>query len=164
MVEADHALVTPLARFLRTKKAPKAKILLAKLEGKPPPRRAASAPGSRTGTPASPRIATAPRPSRDPGATRRAGTPARDGDADDLDVLRARLRVFESIYGLRGEVLARWGMTDEMPVEIMGRVFDMWHERLANGPDGLSRDLSRLAEDQRLLNSNHLSSAAFDTQ
>jgi hypothetical protein len=71
--------------------------------------------------------------------------------ADELETLRTRVAIFEKIYGRRGELLARWGMTDAMPDELRDRVFEMWREELAGGPKGLSRDLRRLEDDVRAL-------------
>jgi hypothetical protein len=167
LVVADPSLVPSLVRYLRTKKAPKAKALLAKLGGETPVRAASSAVQSRTATHTSRRLVTSAavsRPRRDPSATRRAEASAHASDTDDLDMLRERVRVLESIYGRRGEVLARWGMTEEMPTEIMERVFNIWEEVLAKGPGGLSRDLSRLAEDRQMLKSTDIGSATYDTQ
>jgi hypothetical protein len=150
MVESDPSLKPNLIRFLGPKKAPKARALLAELQGKPRP-----AGGNTRPMPPAPPVLQPT--SVSPGGRRpgdRASGPARVAGpqtADELETLRTRVAIFEKIYGRRGELLARWGMTDAMPDELRDRVFEMWREELAGGPKGLSRDLRRLEDDVRAL-------------
>jgi hypothetical protein len=61
--------------------------------------------------------------------------------------LSARFEILRATFTVEGELLARWGMTEDIPPEIEDRVFALWRKRLSNLPDDRGRSLRRLDED-----------------
>jgi len=82
---------------------------------------------------------------------------AADAIADPCQEYRTRYEVLRTTFTLEAEWLARWGMTGAMPLELQGKVFDLWKATLSEVPDlfgrtqqQLERDQSQLAVEQKL--------------
>lgn len=72
--------------------------------------------------------------------------PGSTGAADD-EVGRTPCDLLRATFTIAGEKLARWGMTEAMPRDIMSSVAALWAERVGESEDGAGRSLGRLRQD-----------------
>lgn len=64
---------------------------------------------------------------------------------------------FESLrrtFTARSEVLARWGVNEQLPVELLNLVFSEWEKVLTDAPDASGRSIARLESDRAKLDSS----------
>lgn len=66
---------------------------------------------------------------------------------DELQRLRHELELWRSLYSHETERLARWGMTDSLPIEIVEKVLALWSKRLEAEPEDSIRTKERLEID-----------------
>jgi hypothetical protein len=71
-------------------------------------------------------------------------------DGVDRD-LQTRFDLLRATFTVEGEILARWGMTEEMPAEIEASVVEQWRVHLSSAPDHRGRTLTTLDMDMRSL-------------
>lgn len=65
----------------------------------------------------------------------------------ELDRLRNEVRFWRSLYSESSESLARWGLTDELPVDLLDHIVELWRARLSDGQvDGI-RTIARFETD-----------------
>ena len=74
--------------------------------------------------------------------------PAESTEAE-LKRLRREADLWRALYRHRSEHLARWGMTDTLPDEMIRAVVRLWREMLAGGPADAIRTAERLDADER---------------
>ena len=65
--------------------------------------------------------------------------------------LVARYESLRSTFTLEGEILARWGMTPDLPQDLVSATFESWRRRLSTQPDRRGRNILKLDEDLRAL-------------
>lgn len=73
--------------------------------------------------------------------------PALDGCKD----LLARYETLRATFSERGEILARWGITDALPGDMKETVALMWFGRVTDEEDGVGRTLKKLVSDMKYL-------------
>ncbi len=73
--------------------------------------------------------------------------PALDGCKD----LLARYETLRATFSERGEILARWGITDALPSDMKEQVALMWSGRVTDEEDGVGRTLKKLVSDMEYL-------------
>ena len=83
-----------------------------------------------------------PRPPR-----RQATTGAQEPVVPECDELRAVLESLRTTFTERGSVLARWGMSESMPQDMLEEVMSCWAARCTDSPDGLGRSQQTLRDD-----------------
>jgi hypothetical protein len=66
---------------------------------------------------------------------------------DELKRLRRELELWRSLYSYDTEMLARWGMTDSLPIEIVEKVLGFWEDKIKDGCADLIRTKERLTSD-----------------
>lgn len=62
--------------------------------------------------------------------------------------LEERYESLRKTFTLQGELLARWGMTPALPLDLQELVFEHWRQRLAGSRNFSGRSLTALAEDR----------------
>lgn len=67
----------------------------------------------------------------------------------ELERLRREADLWRALYRHRSEHLARWGMTDSLPDEMIRAVVRLWRQILASGPADAIRTAERLDADER---------------
>jgi hypothetical protein len=67
---------------------------------------------------------------------------------DELKRLRRELELWRSIYSHKTELLARWGMTDSLPIEMVEKVLGFWEDKIKDGRADLIRTKERLTSDR----------------
>lgn len=77
--------------------------------------------------------------------------------AEDYELLLRRHEDLRLTFTVEAELLARWGMTPSMPLDMQELIFTEWAKRLPQAPDVLGRsvesleaDQSRIADERRL--------------
>lgn len=87
-------------------------------------------------------------------------SPAREagsGSDDDYTDLRHRYEFLRTTFTVEAELLARWGMTPQLPHDLQELVFQEWNKRLANVSHGcisaeaLTADRIRIAQERAFL-------------
>lgn len=73
--------------------------------------------------------------------------PARPVD----EVLAEKYEALRSVFSAEGEILARWGMTPSMPLDLRSSVFAEWRAKLASGSASALRTLEVLETDEKTL-------------
>lgn len=89
-----------------------------------------------------------------PGTRRRKAKPAEQrvpGGPGPPEDLVQRYEALRLTFTVEGELLARWGMTSAMPLELQDLVFAAWAERLATGPEDGLRTKQKLQSDRERL-------------
>lgn len=74
--------------------------------------------------------------------------PAESTDGELLR-LRRETDLWRALYRHRSEHLARWGMTDTLPDEMIRQIVRLWREMLADGFADAVRTAERLEADER---------------
>lgn len=69
----------------------------------------------------------------------------------DCETLEASYELLRATFSEQGELLARWGLTESMPHDLLKEVASMWSEKLMSGhgntirtPDQLNKDFKQL--------------------
>jgi hypothetical protein len=75
----------------------------------------------------------------------RSGVVPRLGGVDTE--LTSRFEILRATFTVEGEILARWGLTEEIPPEIEDEVFSLWRKKLSDSPDNRNRTRRQLEED-----------------
>lgn len=141
----DEEVLRRLLAELQHRRMPRAQRLRSQLEGLLPPQlRGKSVPAQpgKWSTALTPELATFPqRPSIEVDSS----TPISTKE------FRALFAAYESIratFTVEGELLARWGMTPELPGDLQDLIFEEWRKRLPDSPSHSGRSLKALAEDR----------------
>lgn len=70
-----------------------------------------------------------------------------ESPSEELARLRNEIRFWRSLYSESSESLARWGLTDELPVELFDHIVELWRARLSDGRVDGVRTIMRLETD-----------------
>jgi hypothetical protein len=84
-------------------------------------------------------------------ARRRRATDAQELSEPECDELRAVFEALRTTFTERGSVLARWGMSESMPQDMLEEVMSCWAARCTDTPDQLGRSQQTLRVDLECL-------------
>jgi hypothetical protein len=70
---------------------------------------------------------------------------------DGCTELLARYETLRATFSERGEILARWGITDALPGDMKEQVALIWSDRVTDKEDAVGRTLKKLASDMKYL-------------
>lgn len=59
--------------------------------------------------------------------------------------------VLRRTFSARSEILARWGINENLPLDAQKKLFEYWNQVLTENPDSFGRSLGRLAIDIEIL-------------
>jgi hypothetical protein len=59
--------------------------------------------------------------------------------------------VLRKTFSARSEILARWGINENLPLDAQQKLFEYWNQVLTENPDSLGRSRGKLASDIEVL-------------
>ena len=65
--------------------------------------------------------------------------------------LAQQLEILRTTFTAESEILARWGMTETLPIHLRNIIMDEWGRTLEDEPDQLGRSRERLKKDKKAL-------------
>ena len=69
----------------------------------------------------------------------------------DCEMLEVSYELLRSTFSEQGELLARWGLTESMPIDLLEKIGTMWIEKLTSGYGHAIRTLEQLGKDFKQL-------------
>jgi hypothetical protein len=69
----------------------------------------------------------------------------------DCPALEARYELLRATFSEQGEVLARWGLTESMPVDFLVKIMSLWAEKFSGGYTHVIRSQEQLLKDCKFL-------------
>ena len=69
----------------------------------------------------------------------------------DCETLKASYELLRLTFTEQGELLARWGLTQSIPVDLLEKIRSMWIEKLTSGYGDAIRTIEQLDKDFKLL-------------
>lgn len=150
--EHEPGIIEALIGELRHRKLPRAKKLRERLEAQHS--KQPSAPEDESSLP------TTALPNNNPSQRFESPDPRRLGGADDFELLQQKYETLRATFTLEAELLAKWGMTPAMPLDLQNLVFDEWCKRLSHAGESVIQLAALVADRERLAEERGYASTA----